>query len=278
MHRKVEAGFRGALTKRMVKMKTNTFFSGAAALIGFVMAGPSAEVLAQDRLPREQTPFTYHESPEYRESESHPLRVAAYIFHPIGWVAREVLFRPLSYFASSTPTRRSVMGYRSPFDFREPTCFPADATVPNCRTISPFNQAAWANGGSKGADEGLGEDGIGRRQVAFGSVNFDFDKATLNERGKAQVAKIAENLKKKQDQDETSIALVLEGHTDEVGTEEYNMVLGKKRAEAVKTELALVGIDQSRTKTVSFGESQPAEEGTSADAQAANRRVEVHID
>ncbi|RIL09834.1 MAG: hypothetical protein DCC75_05665, partial [Proteobacteria bacterium] len=69
---------------------------------------------AQEYLPDDNGLATYHTAPRYRESESHPLRVAAYILHPIGWVAREVLFRPLSYFASSTETTRSVMGYREP--------------------------------------------------------------------------------------------------------------------------------------------------------------------
>jgi len=73
-------------------------------------------VSAQDLLPADNGLASYHSSPRYRESESHPLRVAAYVLHPIGWLAREVVFRPFSYFASSTETTRSVFGYREPFD------------------------------------------------------------------------------------------------------------------------------------------------------------------
>jgi outer membrane protein OmpA-like peptidoglycan-associated protein len=260
----------------MNQMKTIKPFSIASILVVGLIASQVRILEAQDRLPREKTPFSYHKSPDYRQSESHPLRIAAYLLHPVGWVVREVVTRPLSYFASSTSTTRSITGYREPFDFREPVCFSAEDDAPDCRTISPFNQSSF--GSKKTAEnDGFDEDGIGRRKVAFDHVNFDFDKSTLNDRGKKQVAKIAEELKSKQDED-GSLALVLEGHTDEVGTEEYNMVLGKKRAETVKTELALLGIDQSRMKTVSLGETQPFETGNSPEAHAANRRVEVHID
>ena len=69
---------------------------------------------AQDQLPRDNGLATYHVAPHYRPSESHPLRIVGYVVHPIGWVLREVLFRPFSYFASSSETRRSVLGYRDP--------------------------------------------------------------------------------------------------------------------------------------------------------------------
>src|SRR5690606_35036233 len=94
---------------------------------------------AQDLLPRDNGMATYHTSPRYRESESHPLRVISYVVHPIGWALREVIFRPLSYFASSTETTRSVMGYREPFDFRETECFSPDDSIPDCRSMLPFN-------------------------------------------------------------------------------------------------------------------------------------------
>ena len=71
-------------------------------------------VFAQEVLPYDNGLEDYHPTPRYRESESHPLRIVAYALHPIGWVLREVIFRPLSYFASSTPETRSVMGYREP--------------------------------------------------------------------------------------------------------------------------------------------------------------------
>jgi hypothetical protein len=97
---------------------------------------------AQEQLPSDSSDGLYgeyHPSPAYRESESHPLRVLAYIVHPIGWLAREVIFRPLSYFASSTPETRAVMGYREPHDFRRPSCFSRSDSIPDCRQVKPFD-------------------------------------------------------------------------------------------------------------------------------------------
>jgi hypothetical protein len=103
------------------------------------LATPSA---AQDSLPRDSSADLYgeyHPSPAYRESESHPLRILAYIVHPIGWLAREVIFRPFSYFASSTPETRAIMGYREPHDFRRPSCFSKSDSIPDCRQVKPFD-------------------------------------------------------------------------------------------------------------------------------------------
>lgn len=110
-------------------------------LVAAVVAS-SVPVQAQERLPQDSSAGLYgeyHPSPAYRESESHPLRVLAYIVHPIGWLAREVLFRPLSYFASSTPETRAIMGFREPHDFRKPSCFSRSEEIPDCRQVKPFD-------------------------------------------------------------------------------------------------------------------------------------------
>ncbi len=240
---------------------------------GLLFSGSVAPMRAeaQDRLPRDNGIFDYHQEPRYRESESHPFRLAAYVLHPIGWVAREVIVRPLSYFAGSTETRKSVMGFREPYDFREPTCFSADDSVPDCRSITPFDYASV----TPSFDENV-ESGIDRIEVSFANVNFEFDKSSLSTKGKAQVADIAERIKAGEVGE--GVSIVLEGHADKIGTEDYNMVLGKKRAEAVKAGLALKGISMDRLKTVSFGESRPVIDEETPAAYAANRRVEVHID
>ena len=79
-----------------------TFFGGTA--------------IAQDLLPADNGIYTYHESPRWRESEEHPLRLLAYSTHWMGWVMRESLFRPLSYFMSSSEFTRSFfcLLYTSP--------------------------------------------------------------------------------------------------------------------------------------------------------------------
>ena len=122
----------------MIKELQRTF--GCIAVLGILIAATPS--VAQDSLPRDSSAGLYdeyHPSPAYRESESHPLRILAYIVHPIGWLAREVIFRPFSYFSSSTPETRAIMGYREPHDFRRPSCFSKSDSIPDCRQVKPFD-------------------------------------------------------------------------------------------------------------------------------------------
>lgn len=75
--------------------------------------------------------------------------------------------------------------------------------------------------------------------------------------------------------DDRSRSVVLEGHTDERGSREYNLALGQKRAEAVRRALTLVGAQDSQLEAVSFGEEKPAAFGTTEQDHALNRRVEL---
>lgn len=69
----------------------------------------------------------------------------------------------------------------------------------------------------------------------------------------------------------------VEGHTDDVGTEEYNKNLSQKRAEAVVEYLVGKGVERSRLRAVGFGEEQPIEPNNSAANRATNRRVEFNL-
>lgn len=69
--------------------------------------------------------------------------------------------------------------------------------------------------------------------------------------------------------------VMLEGHTDERGGREYNLALGQKRAEAVRRSLGLLGVPDSQIEAVSFGKEKPAAPGSTEDAHAQNRRVEL---
>ena len=248
-------------------LRKNSHFSGFFGLtLSVLLLTASFSAYAQDVLPADNGIATYHTSPRYRESESHPLRVVGYILHPIGWVLREAIFRPLSYFASSTETTRSVMGFREPFDFRQPECFSADDATPDCRALVPFNYGRE----DAGALNAPVENG---REVFFPNVNFDFDKRTLNQNGLEQTKQVADLLKSSTG----DVKIVLQGNTDFIGSEAYNMKLGMDRAEAVKAELVKLGISSSRLSTISFGESKPIDSGKTSEARAANRRVETHI-
>jgi len=245
----------------------NIVFASLVMSVGTAVVPGMAR--AQEMLPADNGLATYHTMPRYRESESHPLRVLSYIVHPVGWVAREVLFRPLSYFASSTETTRSVMGYREPFDYRQPECFSADDSAPDCRSMSPFN---YDNAAPAPVEAPVAAVVQAPTQVYFPNVGFDFDKRTLNDLGKGRVREISRTL-----QDSGSVKVVLQGHTDYVGSDAYNEKLGLDRAEAVRSELVALGISADRLSTVTFGESQPIFSEQEDWARAVNRRVEVHV-
>ena len=204
---------------------------------------------AQDRLPRDNGLKSYHTDPSWRESESHPIRILAYIVHPVGWLLREGIFRPLSYFASSTAFKRSFFGYRDPYDWREPECFSSDSSVPDCRSVLPYNY------GSDGGSSILGDTTAGRagdRQVYMPDVNFDFNSRRLNSLGKGHVRQVASLL-----ENSPSVNVVLEGHADYIGSSEYNDKLGMDRAEAVRSELIALGVSAESLSTLTFGKSQP---------------------
>jgi peptidoglycan-associated lipoprotein len=68
---------------------------------------------------------------------------------------------------------------------------------------------------------------------------------------------------------------VIEGHTDERGSQEYNLALGERRAEAVKRVLVLNGATAEQVQSVSYGEEKPAMDGSSESAWSQNRRAEL---
>lgn len=98
-------------------------------------------------------------------------------------------------------------------------------------------------------------------------VFFDFDKYELKAEARAQLQTNAKLLK------EQGWSVVLEGHCDERGTEEYNLALGERRANAVRGYLADLGVSNSELSTISYGEEKPFEMGSNEAAWAKNRRV-----
>jgi peptidoglycan-associated lipoprotein len=73
------------------------------------------------------------------------------------------------------------------------------------------------------------------------------------------------------------ISVIIEGHCDERGTNEYNIALGERRAVATKQFMIRLGISADSMVTVSYGEERPADPGHSESAWAKNRRVHFDI-
>ena len=68
---------------------------------------------------------------------------------------------------------------------------------------------------------------------------------------------------------------MLQGHTDERGTTEYNIALGQRRSESVRQALALQGVQANQMEAVSVGKEKPAVMGSDESAWSKNRRVEL---
>jgi peptidoglycan-associated lipoprotein len=101
-------------------------------------------------------------------------------------------------------------------------------------------------------------------------LQFDFDSADLSAENRDRLKRHAAFLAA-----DKGAKARLEGHTDERGTQEYNMALGERRARAVAIYLQSLGVSASRLEVISYGETKPVAEGEDEAAWAANRRVEV---
>jgi peptidoglycan-associated lipoprotein len=99
-------------------------------------------------------------------------------------------------------------------------------------------------------------------------VYYDFDKSTLSAEAKQTLAENATQLK-----DAGSMAVTIEGHCDERGTNAYNLALGEKRANAAKDYLVSLGVDAGRVTTISYGEEKPFDAGHDESAWSKNRRA-----
>ena len=108
--------------------------------------------------------------------------------------------------------------------------------------------------------------------ILLNNILFDFDKAVLKPEGKAEIDKLVAEMTKFGND-----TLVCIGHTDDVGPAEYNMILGEKRAQAVKDYMVEKGVASDRIGVKSMGESEPAVPNDSRPNRALNRRVVFQI-
>ena len=101
---------------------------------------------------------------------------------------------------------------------------------------------------------------------------FDYDSAVLSQQTLSGLLFVADYLKSN-----PAVQILIEGHCDERGTRDYNIALGHKRAEAVRKQLARMGVDPQRITTKSFGKERPAMRGASPESWAKNRRTIIRI-
>lgn len=110
------------------------------------------------------------------------------------------------------------------------------------------------------------------KEVPLNMIHFDFDKFFIRDDAKPVLEANAQWLKKW-----TTVRILIEGHCDERGTEEYNLALGEKRAKSTIDYLASLGIGANRVEIISYGKSQPLDPGHNEVAWQKNRRAQFTI-
>src|SRR5687768_1171792 len=104
--------------------------------------------------------------------------------------------------------------------------------------------------------------------LAKRSVFFDFDSNVVKDEYQGTVQAHSRYLGDKRD-----LRIRIEGNTDERGSREYNLALGQRRAEAVKKVMTVLGVQDGRVETISYGEEKPKSNGHDEQAWAQNRRA-----
>jgi peptidoglycan-associated lipoprotein len=151
---------------------------------------------------------------------------------------------------------------------KPPTSVPAPVVGDAAPAQPPLERPA--RGGA--APDATGELGVERRRVLEERIHFEFDRWSLTAdarallEAKAQVLRAAPQLQVR-----------IEGHADDRGSDEYNLVLSQKRAAEARRYLLQLGIDARRLETVGFGEEHPLQSGENEAAWAMNRRAEFRI-
>ncbi len=103
-------------------------------------------------------------------------------------------------------------------------------------------------------------------------IHFDLNRYDLRPEARDVLDLLGEWLLKNR-----NFNVTIEGHCDERGTAEYNLALGERRAQAARSYLLDLGVENRRINTVSYGEERPLDPGSNEEAWAANRRAQFNI-
>ena len=115
-------------------------------------------------------------------------------------------------------------------------------------------------------------DRVARDKGLIGDIYFDFDKYDLKPEARERLSKNAEFMKQKPE-----YVIEIQGHCDERGTNDYNVALADRRANAAREYMVTLGVAGARLKTVSFGEERPVCTDHNESCWWRNRRGEFHL-
>ena len=110
------------------------------------------------------------------------------------------------------------------------------------------------------------------KEVVFEDVHFDFDRYSLRPEATRLLDEVVRAL-----QENPDLKIQIEGHTCNIGTAEYNLALGDRRANAVRDYLTSRGIDVSRLQSVSYGEERPKYDNSREETRRLNRRAALTV-
>jgi len=226
---------------------------------------------------------------EYDDSQSHPLRILAYLAYPAAFLTEWTIFRPFHFLVSATEPQEAFFGHTP-----HPPVLSEPQPIRNYGVAKKVVMSESPAQQPQTATAAVTPEPVERVKVVevpvekivvkevpkvvevekfvFPAVAFRFDSAELTELGKGQVYLAAQRLKEKPE-----LKVLIEGHTDSVGSDDYNQKLGLRRAQTVIKELTAQGIDASRLSAASLGETKPAINQETDWAHAVNRRVEFQV-
>ena len=111
-----------------------------------------------------------------------------------------------------------------------------------------------------------------QKTYTFQDVHFDFDRYNLKPEAVKILDEAVTTLRENPD-----LRVTIEGHCDSIGTSEYNLALGERRANAVRDYLVNRGVAAGRMETVSYGEERPKADNSTAEGRALNRRASLVV-
>jgi peptidoglycan-associated lipoprotein len=142
------------------------------------------------------------------------------------------------------------------------------AKQPAEQTTEPA-PATTSSSSSSGVTETEVKEDVSYKVSDLTRVYFDFDSYVLSAKARRTLAQNAEVMKAI-----PGLKIRVEGHCDERGSDEYNLALGERRAQAAMNYMATLGVSASRMSTISYGEEKPLDPGHDESSWSKNRRAE----
>jgi len=109
-------------------------------------------------------------------------------------------------------------------------------------------------------------------RIVLDYLMYDYNQAVLKPAGRKEVARVARYMI-----DHPDVKAIIEGHTDWIASEKYNLELGRRRAETVRDALVERGVSPDRLSIISYGESRPIADNTTDEGRARNRRAVINL-